>query len=80
VICDVVGLMEHGTTRGFLDVSGAFLQLGRSAGANGDARAFARLFLGDGAAKSFAGGRNDSYAALKPQVQICTSSKPFILS
>ena len=80
MICDVAGLMEHGTTRGFLDVSSGFLQVRRGAGANGDAGAFARLFFGDGTANSFAGGRNDSYAALKPQVQICTSSKPLILS
>lgn len=63
-ICDVDRLVEDVTTAGFLDVSGRFFEFRRAASTDGDIGAFARKFLCDGAAKTFTGGRNDSYAAL----------------
>jgi hypothetical protein len=63
-ICDIDALMEDAAACGFLNVSGSLFELGCGASADGDAGAFAREFFRHGAAKSFAGGRNDSYAAL----------------
>lgn len=63
VICDINGLMEDFAADRFVDVRSGLFELGVRAGANGDAGAFAREFFGEGAAKSFARGRNDSDAA-----------------
>lgn len=59
-IRDVDGLMEDFPACGFVDVCGRMLESGRATGANGDAGAFTREFFRDGAAKPFAGSRDNS--------------------
>jgi hypothetical protein len=52
--------MEDFPACGFVDVCGRMLESGRATGANGDAGAFTREFFRDGAAKPFAGSRDNS--------------------
>jgi hypothetical protein len=56
--------MEDVTTGGLFDVSRGFFEFRCVPGANGDSRAFTYELFGNGAAKSFAGGRDDGHAAL----------------
>ncbi len=63
-ICDIHGLMEDFPAGGFVNLGGGLLEFRCGARADGNAGSFASEFFGDGAAKSFAGGRDDGYAAL----------------
>jgi hypothetical protein len=52
--------------RRFLNVGGSLSKGACRASADSHIGSFARKFIRDGAAKPFAGGRNDSYAASEP--------------
>jgi hypothetical protein len=79
-ISDIERLVEDFAPGGFLKVCGGFGKGGGSAGADGDLRAFASELFCYGAAKPFAGGRDDSYASSESQIHSGTSPKTLILS
>jgi hypothetical protein len=79
-ISDIESLVEDFAAGGFLEVCGGFGEGGGSTSADGYVRTFAREFFRNGAAKPFAGGRDDSYAPSESQIHFGTSPKTLIVS